>query len=278
VSRAFSRTAIGVATLRAAHQLLDGEPKVLVDPIAELLLDPEARALVHSNPPSLQTVGAKALRAHVITRSRWAEDRLAEAAGRGIGQLLVLGAGLDSFAYRQPEWARGLRIFEVDHPDSQRVKRERLAAGGVALPGNLEFVPIDFEQTRLAEGLARSGFDAKRPAFVSCLGVFVYLTTEAVDEVFSYVASLPRGSEIVFTFSSSAAEKGEPSPLAAMAAKVGEPWLSHLFEEELFPKLTKMGFSRIDVLQAAEAEVRYFRGRTDGLTAPRRARMASATV
>ena len=156
------------------------------------------------------------------------------------------------------------------------MKRERLAAAGIALPPNLEFVPIDFEQASLREGLGRSGFNPSRPAFVSCLGVLVYLTEDAVEEVFTFVAGLPKGSEIVFTFSGRRDEQRETSPLATMAASLGEPWLSKLYEEDLAPRLTRLGFSEVTVLSAREAEARYFGGRTDGLEAPRRARVASA--
>jgi methyltransferase (TIGR00027 family) len=135
----------------------------------------------------LFTPGALAVRAHVLLRSRFTEDQLALAVRAGIGQYVILGAGLDIFAYRQPGWAAGLRIFEVDQPASQQVKRERLAAAGIAEPGNLTFAAIDFETESLLDGLPRDGVALDAPTFVSWLGVSMYLTREAVDAVFAAV-------------------------------------------------------------------------------------------
>src|SRR6188508_3043964 len=142
-----SRTSLAVAWLRAAHQIVDARPPILDDSVAARLLDPRAIERIHAHPEALQTPGARALRAHVVVRSRYAEDRLHEAVVRGVRQLVVLGAGLDTFAFRQPPWAAGLRIFEVDWPATQDDKRARLSRGGVTVPDNAVFVPIDFERT-----------------------------------------------------------------------------------------------------------------------------------
>src|SRR5262249_22024613 len=139
-------------------------------------------------------------RSHVVLRSRVAEDRLADAVARGVRQYVVLGAGFDTFAYRQPDWASGLRIFEVDHPESQAAKFAALASAGVTVPRNVTFVPVDFERESLAHALSAARFDAARPAFVSWLGVMVYVDAAAAASVFRMVASLPASSEIVFTF------------------------------------------------------------------------------
>jgi methyltransferase (TIGR00027 family) len=220
------------------------------------------------------------MRSHVLLRSRYAEDRLAES---GVDQFVVLGAGYDTFAYRQPEWARNLRIFEVDHPSSQRAKRDLLGAKGIKIPPNVEFVSIDFEHVSLKDGLAASSLDFSRPAFFSCLGVLVYLTEEAAYEVFRVVASFPKGSEIVFTFSQpdsalDAAEAARREILAAAAGSMGEPWRTHFDRHELITRLTEMGFSEIAILDPAEAQTKYFAGRTDGLKPPRRENVASARV
>src|SRR6185295_7352687 len=119
-----------------------------------------------------------------------------------------------------------LQLFEVDHPASQRAKRERLAAAGVALPPNLTFVPIDFEHVTIEQGLAASPFDRTRPAFFSWLGVTMYLTEDAIDAVLRFVASLPRGSELVLTFAHPDPPDSPGGRLAAAAAALGEPWLS----------------------------------------------------
>lgn len=195
-----SRTALGVAVLRAAHQLIDGSPKILDDQVILQLLDSAYLDHVQTNPDCYQMPQAVRLRVSVLIRSRYAEDRLQMAVKRGITQYVSLGAGFDTFPYRQPAWARTLRLFEVDQPASQAAKRERLAHSGISIPPNVEFVPIDFEKTSLADGLSASSFDATRPTFVSWLGVTMYLTQQAIDAVLRYVASLPRTSEIVFTF------------------------------------------------------------------------------
>lgn len=278
--RSPSKTAAGVAFLRAAHQLIDGEPKVLADTVAAKLLHPKSLEWMLANQAELQTPKSRALRSHVLTRSRFAEDRLEEAFARGMRQYVLLGAGFDSFAYRQPAWASGLRIFEVDHPASQQDKQERLKNAGIVPPGNLIWAGIDFETTSLRDGLLQSGFDPSAPAFIACLGVLAYLEEAAVNQVFTFVASLPRSSEIVFTFTGTQQEVRDPSfpSLAERVAAIGEPFRSHLVEEELVPKLTGFGFSEVFVLTPEQSQARYFQGRTDGLPAPQRARIASARV
>ncbi|MGA7448329.1 MAG: class I SAM-dependent methyltransferase [Terriglobales bacterium] len=137
-----SRTALGVAALRAAHQLLDGEPKILDDRIAARLLNPDALQQMQSNSARALEPLTQGLRSHVILRSRYAEERMAQAAERGVRQCVILGAGFDTFAYRQPEWSRALRIYEVDHRATQEEKRQRLQSAGIAIPSNLEFVVL----------------------------------------------------------------------------------------------------------------------------------------
>src|SRR5271167_272110 len=150
----FSRTAQRVAIRRAAHQLLD-EPRVLDDPLALRIIGAETAAELRSNPKE-HAAFARAFRAFMVARSRFAEDELALAYARGVRQYVVLGAGLDTFAYRNPH--AGLRVFEVDHPATQAWKREQLQAAGIAIPPSLTFVPVDFERQTLADGLGQSGF------------------------------------------------------------------------------------------------------------------------
>jgi methyltransferase (TIGR00027 family) len=245
--RAASATALGVATLRAAHQLLDGTPKILDDPVVLRLLDPEVIARVQANPERFAEPSVRRLLTHVVTRSRLAEDCLADAVQRGVRQCIVLGAGFDTFAYRQPPWAAALRIFEVDHPASQMAKRARLAAAGIAIQQNVEYVAIDFETTSLREGLSRSSLDLGASAFVSWLGVMVYLTPAAIDAVFAFVASMPTESEIVFTFTAPK-EPGAPDGLASRAAEVGEPWLTRIEPDVLERQLRAHGFGSVRFL------------------------------
>lgn len=283
MERNSSNTAKGVAVLRAVHQLIDQEPRILDDAVVTRLFDPEMLDSIRAHPERFQTSTMRGLRSHVVTRSRYAEDRLAEAHARGVRHYLSLGAGLDTFAYRQPAWAHDLRIIEIDHPASQRAKRERLAAAGIAIPPNVEFVPIDFEISSLRQGLSTSSFfDPTRPAFVSWLGVMVYLTMDASDAVFRFVASLPSSSEIVFTFAGPERPRPDEEPgrpgLADLAAGVGEPWLTRIESEDLLEHLRTFPFSSVTLLSPAEIDERYIRGRTDGLRAPRESRIMSAIV
>jgi len=276
-----STTALRVAQLRAAHQLIDGEPKILHDPVVLRLLGNGAEQQILANTAALNMPWLLGLRSHVLLRSRFAEEGLAQAVARGVNQYVILGAGYDTFAYRQPPWAENLRIFEVDHPASQRAKRDRLTVAGIAIPPNVEFVAIDFEHVSLRDGLAASSLDFRRPAFFSCLGVLVYLTEEAVDAIFRLVASFPGPSEIVFTFSMpdsslGVREAARRTAVAALAKSMGEPWRTHFDPETLVQKLRAFGFSEISFLSAAEAERKYFQGRTDGLRPPRREQVAWA--
>jgi methyltransferase (TIGR00027 family) len=270
-----SRTALGVAALRAVHQIMDGEPKILDDPIAALLLDNDGRQMLEANPARVHEPDVVAMRSRVVLRSRFAEQRMAEAVRRGVCQCVILGAGFDTFAYRQPDWARGLQIYEVDHQATQTEKRRRLQKAGVPLPTNLEFVAIDFESVSLRDGLRASSLDFSQPAFFSCLGVLVYLTREAVDAIFALVAGFPVGSEIAFTFST---HDAVVSSLADKVKLLGEPWRTHFEPDALRRDLRALGFSKISFLTPEEAEQAYFQGRNDGLHAPRSVSIAAAVV
>jgi methyltransferase (TIGR00027 family) len=268
-----------VALLRAVHQVLDGDPKILDDPVALRLLDPAAGDHIRKHAERFAGDGARGLRAHVVLRSRFAEDRLAGAVARGVRQCVVLGAGLDTFAYRQPAWAREMAIFEIDHPASQDEKRRRLAAGGVAIPGNVRHVAVDFELEPLPDALVRGGVDVTAPVFFTWLGVLMYLTEAAGDAVLGTVAALPPGTEIVFTFSQpEGVRRSEGPSLAERAAELGEPWLTRYTPAELEAKLRAFGFTEVELLDPADAAILYFRDRSDGLAPPRRTSIARARV
>ena len=277
-----SRTALAVAWLRAAHQVIDGQPKILEDPVAVPILGPAVPDAILARRDQWQSTGARGWRSHVLLRSRYAEDRLAAAVERGVRQYVVLGAGYDTFAYRQPSWADGVRIFEVDQPATQRAKKDALATGSVAVPGNVMFVPVNFQTDPLRASMQAAGFDDAAPAFVSWLGVMVYIAEEAAVEVFRFVASLARGSEIVFTFAPRRDEETGRQPyvshLASTVARMGEPWRTFTDPDELVLKLRGLGFADVSLLSPADAAARYFRGRTDGLPPPRRASIAAAVV
>jgi len=265
--RTASQTAVSAAKTRAYHYAFDDEPKILADSIARRLLTPDEA-------PILARDGDAKSRASVVLRSRYAEERLEAAVARGVEQYILLGAGLDSFAYRQPSWASGLKIIEIDQPGSQADKRRRVIEAGITPPANLQYAPIDFEKMTLREGLLANGVDLTRPTFMSCLGVLIYLTAEAVDAIFELVAELPKGSEIAFSYYS---RSGVPEGFFESVAKLNEPFLTFFEPEELARDLKARGFGEVELL-SREAQRRYFRGRADGLDSPPWFQMAAAVV
>ncbi len=251
---------------RAAHQLLD-QPKVLDDPLALRVIGSEAAEALRSDPKENHSF-ARAFRAFMAARSRYAEDELASAVARGVGQYVVLGAGLDTFAYRNPH--PGLRVFEIDHPDTQAWKREQLLAANIPVPSSLTFVPIDFELQTMADELHRFGFDTTAAAFFSWLGVTPYLTRAACMTTLRWIAGMPSGSGVVFDFAVDPAllNPGQRQALAALSERVagyGEPFQLFFNPVELQNELGDLGFSRSEFLQGKQLNARYFNDRTDGL-------------
>jgi methyltransferase (TIGR00027 family) len=280
-----SFTAEGPAIMRALHQTLAEEPKILNDPIALRLVDPQSE-IYNSRVELLERLPELArlrFQAMFVMRSRYAEDCLAEAFRGGVRQYVLLGAGLDTFAYRQPLWANELRIFEVDHPGTQRSKRKRLTDASISLPDNVAFVPVDFEKISLATALKRAGLDLGAATFFSMLGVSQYLTAVALDETWRFVVSRTKGSQIVFSFVAAdgvlpADDIALVKALAARSAAVGEPWLSRFLPEQLIAKLTEIGFSKVFHLTADKANKLYFQNRRDSLNAALMEQMMRATV
>ncbi|MFH1952086.1 MAG: class I SAM-dependent methyltransferase [Pseudomonadota bacterium] len=273
-----SRTALSAATHRAAHQFLD-VPKVFDDPLALRIICENAKKGIWVDLCQLQK--KRSLRAFIALRSRYAEDELALAIQRGVRQYVILGAGLDTFGYRNPYPASRLRVFEVDLPATQTWKRVRLREAEITIPDSLTFAPVDFEQQTLADGLNRAGFRADEPAFFSMLGVVVYLTKSAVMETFKFVASLPAGSEIVFDYgilSSMLSERQRSAReyLARRVADIGEPWITYFDPASLARDLRAMGFKQVDDLGPEAAKERYFKDRTDGLRISGSARLMKA--
>ena len=279
--RTASRTALGAATLRAAHLLIDEAPPIFDDPLALRLLDAEAARTIPEQADRLRTPVSRALRCDVLVRSRYTEDRLADAVRRGVRQYVILGAGLDTFAYRQPGWANGLRIVEVDHPASQADKQARLSRAGITTPMNVHYAPAELEADALAPILEAAGLDASQPTFVACLGVLIYLSEDAAGRIFAMTAGLPAGSEFVFEFSRPGESTAHPPSAGSAAAHVaaaGEPWRTRFEPEAIVSRLKAAGFSSVSFLFAEDVTERYLRGRLDGLRAPSRVVLADATV
>lgn len=270
------------AIMRAIHQTNDGEPKILRDYIAPKLINfaaPDTNWLA----PILNHPFAPQWRAGFLIRSRYAEDCLAESMTRGLAQYLILGAGLDTFAYRQPAWAHAIHIFEADHPATQAFKREQLAKSGIEPPANLTFVPIDFESVSLRQALRATCFAFDRATFCSWLGVTQYLTNAAIEETLAFMLSLPSGSEIVLTFilpqeALSGIEADAVATAVAKAAEVGEPWLSRFHPADLVSQLQGMGFSQVFHMTPEMAHDRYLNDRHDGLVGRRGEQLMRAIV
>jgi O-methyltransferase involved in polyketide biosynthesis len=295
-----SRSAHWVAALRAVHQLLD-EPLVLPDPIALPLLGAAAEAALRDDPFALNDPISRGARAAIVARSRFVEDELSRGVAAGVRQYVLLGAGLDTFAYRSPLHVgprepgtataprggaqlsperpsdschadRHLRVFEVDHAGTQRWKQQLLAGAGIRAPSALTFVPVDFERDDLGEVLAQSGFRADEPACVSWMGVTTYLTADAVLRMLRAMAGLASGSCVCFDYRVPAAmldpvERVVDEVIGGKAAAAGEPWLSTFEPAQLQAQLLEAGFSAADSTAPDELNACYFARRKDGLCA-----------
>jgi len=258
-----SKTALRVAIRRAAHQLVE-RPRILDDPIAVRLVGSGfARDMERAMHPV-----ARDFRALMAVRSRYTEDRLAEAVGQGITQYVVLGAGLDTFAYRNP--FPSLHVFEVDFPATQEWKQAMLAEAEIAFPSALTFVPLDFEHKTLADGLGEAGFDAASAAFFGWLGVVPYLTLDAFRSTLATIARLPASSGVSFDYAFppetlSAARRLVFNGLAERVAAAGEPFRLFFTPETMEAELRRAGFHRMEEVDKDELNERYFKARTDGL-------------
>lgn len=264
-----SLTALRVAMRRAAHQLLDS-PRILDDPIALPILSAEARARVEAERNQRDSVASRYLRAFMVARSRFAEDELARAIDRGATQYVILGAGLDTFPYRNPYSESALRVFEVDHPATQQWKMKRLAKAGIAIPASLTFSPVDFEIQSLAQGLAAANFRRDSVTFFSWLGVTPYLTEEGMDSTLAFVASMPKGSGLVFDYAVPRSSLNWIGRLvfdriASRVAAVGEPFRLFFEPPALAARLRSRGFQSIEDLGTDEINARYFSNRRDKL-------------
>jgi methyltransferase (TIGR00027 family) len=253
-----SVTAIGAAGHRAAHQVLE-RGFVFADPLALSILGQDADgaiALARERPER------RGLRLFIAMRSRFAEDSAAHAIANGVRQILVLGAGLDTFAYRL-ERTHDLRVFELDHPATQAEKRRRLAQAQIAEPAHVSYVAHDFERGSMRAALTAAGLDPDRGAFVLWLGVMPYLTEEAVFATLSELASWHGGTEVVFDYAnppdrvSDSAARAHHEQLAERVAAGGEPFRGYFDTAELHARARELGFAKIEDLDRAALVARY---------------------
>lgn len=294
-------SALGVAYSRAYHAKHES-PKIFDDHLAPSLFTPEEfeqtgrmwasllpyidPELAASNPDPSVALGRVAQFQGAITlgRSRYTEDRLEEAIPQGIRQYVILGAGMDTFAYRRSDLDGRLQVFELDHPATQALKRERVSRFGKPQPANLHYVATDFTQERLSDALANSAYDAGQLSFFGWLGVSYYLTREVVYETLREIAAnAAPGSVIVFDYMDEDAFIPEKTAkrvqmIQSMAATLGEPMKAGFDPATLGAELTRLGWRLNENLSPAEIEARYFQGRKDHYHAIEHIHFARAVV
>jgi methyltransferase (TIGR00027 family) len=261
-----SRTAYRVAIRRAEHQILDNH-RVFDDPLSLKILEPEMAERIRSGKVTRQQRLSPSFRAFMAVRSRFTEDELARAVEGGVRQYVVLGAGLDTFGYRNPHRGAGLKVFEVDHPATQEWKRERLRVAEIGIPPSVVFAGIDFERQTVAEALGSCGFQFDQAAFFSWLGVVPYLTERAFEETMRFIAGMPEGSGVVLDYaiprtSLNLTERIALDALSARVARVGEPLRLFFNPDELAARLRDMGFRSLEDLGRDQMNARYFSGQS----------------
>ncbi len=253
-----SRTAWGAAGHRAAHQVLE-DGRIFRDPLALRILGDDADRVVEDARTSPRRT---LMRIFIAVRHRVAEDGLARHVAAGTRQVVVLGAGLDTFAYRNPFADSGIRVFEVDHPATQEWKRDTLARTGIPIPDSVVYAPVDFEADDLASRMAASGVDLVAPTFFLWLGVVPYLTRAAVDSTLQVVAAVP-GAGVAFDYPNPVDQLSDRSREAHQARadrmrQLGEPWITYFDTDELADHLTGLGLRVVDDVGANEIGVRWF--------------------
>jgi methyltransferase (TIGR00027 family) len=267
-------TAVRVALWRAMHVQVDPPPHVLDDEIGLRLAAPDEG---WRSRPDMDPRGTSQFRASIVARARFIEDLVAEAAGHGVDQYVLLGAGLDTFAQRRPDIASGLQVFEIDRPGPQAWKQRRLVELGFGIPAWLRFVPVDFEaDDAWWDGLQAAGFDAGRPALVASTGVSMYLTREANATTLRQVASLAPGSTLAMSFllpiELAPSDVRTGFAQAAKGARAsGTPFISFFTPAEMLSMARDAGFRAAEHVSAALLTQRYFSGRSDGLRPPENA-------
>jgi methyltransferase (TIGR00027 family) len=262
-----SATAVDVAVARGIHRSFDEFPWVLDDPLALSLAGPSWAQIHAASQTAFAPEALRQSRASIVARSRYAEDRLNRG---GYRQYVILGAGLDSFAWRQAGLLGTLRLFEVDQPASQARKLARIAEVGLPVRDGHVFAAVDFETESLRDGLDRAGLDWAQPTFFSCLGVLIYLGTDAIDSMLRTVRECGTGSEIVFSYDVPDALLDEialemVAIEAGQVAAVGEPYTSRMWPARTEALVTAAGLRVVEHLAPQALYDRYFAGRGDGL-------------
>ena len=297
-----STTALMTALIRGVHSRRDDAP-LFDDPYGErlisaaerpMLLDrfltmlgeadrTHLRALADPDEALDCAVQANPAYGGVVVRSRWTEERLAEAIEQGVRQYIIVGAGFDSFVFRRPPAAASLRVIEIDSAPTQALKRERAAAAGLSFGDHVELIAADLESEGVGPALATVPHAAERPSFVSCLGVLPYLTVAGVQRLLgSIAAGIATGSELVFDYLEPEAVAGDASDPALQRVRLelattgAERWVSGLRPEALADQLATLGMTLLDDLGGEQLHQRY--GARRNLTIPRRLHLSRARV
>ena len=264
-------TAVRVALWRAMHVQVDPPPHVIQDEVGLRLAAPDEG---WRGRPDMHPQWTSAFRASIVARARFVEDLVTERAAAGVGQYVILGAGLDTFAQRRPEIASRLKVFEVDQPGPQAWKRQRLIEIGYGVPDWLRLVPVDFEAgDAWWQRIAAAGFHAGKPALVSSLGVSMYLTRDAVAATLRQIAGLAPGSTLVLSFLVPL-ELADPAVRPGLQRAVdgarasGTPFISFFSPAEMQALAHDSGFRQVEHVSAETLTQRYFAGRPDGLRPP----------
>jgi methyltransferase (TIGR00027 family) len=260
-------TAVRTALWRALHLEVDAPPHVLDDRIGLQLAapDPDWRQR-----PDMNEYATPGVRASIVARARFIEDLVIGQADHGVGQYVLLGAGLDTFVQRRPEIASRITVFEVDQRGPQAWKRQRLVQIGFGVPEWLRLVPVDFETTSWWDRLLANGFDADEPAVVASLGVSMYLTREATAATLRQSAALASGSTLAMTFMKpvelvEAEEQAIHRATDAAARASGTPFISYYVPQDILEMAREAGLKTVRHVTAADYTQRYFANRTDGL-------------
>jgi methyltransferase (TIGR00027 family) len=268
-----SETAMAAAMLRAAHQVVDSEPRILDDPISVGLVPGSSTADLEEARDRLASPFMRTLRSSFVLRSAIAEQALFRAVASGARQTVLIGAGFDTFAFRQPEWAAKLTIFEVDHPATQAAKRSFLKSAGHSFPENLRFCPADLESVDLTDVLMSAEFEPSLPTFFSWLGVIPYLSSAAIDSTIRALGQWAAGHSIALSFvlpdsRLSGDDALTASIASAASAKRGEPWVSRHLKEEMDLILREHGYTSVEHFGPNEYATLLTSERPDGLTSP----------
>jgi methyltransferase (TIGR00027 family) len=274
--------ALTAAAARAAHLIVDHEPVIFADPLAAVLLGDRADEFISYHLLHGSHFVLAAARAQVTCRSRYAEHAVADAVARGVAQYVILGAGLDTFAYRSA-LADRVAVFEVDQRATQEWKRQRLAEAGLAPPPGTRFVPVDFETDPLPSRLAEAGFDVTSAALVSWLGVTMYLGQDAIEAVVREVGQFAPGTELILDYMLPADLRDEignsyVEQVGPAAAERGEPWLSFFSPRQMTTLLNNCGFTEVTHIAQRDVGTEAMWRRTDALRPADLSKLAHARL